>query len=147
MYKCLIIFLVLFCSIPAISKERNESLIAKELFEELRCLVCQNQSISESDAPLAKDLKLIVIEQLNKGKTKAEVKSFLVDKYGEFILFKPTFSLKNLLLWIAPIIFLIFGIFLTFRFYYFPFVNLKNSKRLTVLEKRKLKSILDEDIK
>ena len=147
MYKCLLIFLVLFSSISAISKEKNDSLVAKELFEELRCLVCQNQSISESDAPLAKDLKLIIIEQLNEGKTKTEVKSFLVNKYGEFILFKPTFSLKNIFLWMSPIIFLIFGIFLTYRFYYFSSVNIQNSEKLTAFEKRKLKSILNKDVK
>jgi len=147
LYKCLLIFLVLFSSISAISKEKNDSLVAKELFEELRCLVCQNQSISESDAPLAKDLKLIIIEQLNEGKTKTEVKSFLVNKYGEFILFKPTFSLKNIFLWMSPIIFLIFGIFLTYRFYYFSSVNIQNSEKLTAFEKRKLKSILNKDVK
>ena len=72
----------------------NENKVAEELYEELRCLVCQNQSIKESDAPLAKDLKLLVLEKLKEGKNKKEIKSFLVNKYGEFILFKPTYSLK-----------------------------------------------------
>jgi len=138
----ILIFWIFFNSYPSFSDQNK---IAEELYDELRCLVCQNQSIKESDAPLAKDLKIIVLEQLKNGKSKAEVKSFLVTKYGEFILFKPTFSFKNLFLWIAPAIFLLFGIIILYRFFYFQSKNMGNDDELSILEKKKLKIILDED--
>lgn len=142
MKKFILIFCIIFNSYPSFSDQNK---IAEELYNELRCLVCQNQSIKESDAPLAKDLKLIVLEQLKNGKSKAEVKSFLVEKYGEFILFKPTFSVKNIFLWIAPIIFLLFGIIILYRFFYFHSKNTNNDDHLSISEKKKLKNILDED--
>jgi len=89
---------------------------AYELYEELRCLVCQNQSLLDSDAPLALDLKKLVFDKLEEGKSKEEIKLFLVERYGEFILLKPTFTIKNILLWVGPLIFVIFGFFTTFIF-------------------------------
>ena len=115
------------------------------MYEELRCLVCQNQSLKESDAPLAKDLKMLVLEQLKEGKNKQEIKSFLVNKYGEFILFKPTFSIKNIFLWLAPILFLLFGTLLVFRSYNHSNRNTEDNKELTISEKKKLRTILNED--
>ena len=125
----------------------NENKVAEELYEELRCLVCQNQSIKESDAPLAKDLKLLVLEKLKEGKNKKEIKSFLVNKYGEFILFKPTYSIKNIFLWLAPILFLFFGIILVFRSHKHSKKVIKEDIRLTNSEKKKLRTILNEDHK
>ena len=142
MKKFILIFWIFFNSYPSFSDQNK---IAEELYNELRCLVCQNQSIKESDAPLAKDLKIVVLEQLKNGKSKAEVKSFLVEKYGEFILFKPTFSVKNIFLWIAPIIFLLFGIIILYRYFYFQSKNINNDDDLSISEKKKLKNILDED--
>ncbi|MEL6736923.1 MAG: cytochrome c-type biogenesis protein, partial [Pseudomonadota bacterium] len=75
----------------------------KALFHELRCVVCQNQSIAESDADVAKDLREIVREQIGAGKTDSQIKTFLVDRYGEFILLKPVLSWHTALLWLAPI--------------------------------------------
>ena len=74
---------------------------ARDISTELRCLVCQNQSIDDSDAGLAKDLRVLVRERLVAGDSDAQVKSFLVDRYGEFVLLKPTMSLANLLLWLT----------------------------------------------
>lgn len=125
----------------------NENKIAEELYEELRCLVCQNQSIKESDAPLAKDLKLLVLEKLKEGKNKKEIKSFLVNKYGEFILFKPTYSLKNIFLWLAPILFLFFGIILVFRSHKYSKKIIQEDIQLSNYEKKKLRTILNEDHK
>ena len=142
MKKFILIFWIFFNSYPSFSDQNK---IAEELYNELRCLVCQNQSIKESDAPLAKDLKIIVLEQLKNGKSKAEVKSFLVEKYGEFILFKPTFSVKNIFLWTAPIIFLLFGIIILYRYFYFQSKIINNDDNLSISEKKKLKNILDED--
>ena len=84
----------------------------RKLAAELRCVVCQNQSLLESDSQIAKDLKELILEMYLKGKSEREIKSFLVDRYGEFILFKPTFSSNNIILWTAPLAsFFIIGLF------------------------------------
>jgi cytochrome c-type biogenesis protein CcmH len=75
---------------------------ARALSQELRCMVCQNQSIDDSDAPLAKDLRVLVRERLTAGDTDNQVIDFLVARYGEFVLLKPRLSLHTLLLWLAP---------------------------------------------
>jgi cytochrome c-type biogenesis protein CcmH len=80
---------------------------ARELSAELRCLVCQNQSIDDSDAPLAKDLRSLVRERLVAGDSNAEVKTFLVQRYGDFVLLKPPFGWHTWLLWLAPALVLI----------------------------------------
>lgn len=82
---------------------------ARDLSAELRCMVCQNQSIDDSDAPLARDLRDLVRERLVAGDSDEEVLSFLVDRYGEFVLLKPRFSVHTALLWGAPIVLLLFG--------------------------------------
>jgi cytochrome c-type biogenesis protein CcmH len=75
---------------------------ARELSRELRCMVCQNQSIDESEAPLARDLRLLVRERLTKGDTNQQVLDFLVARYGEFVLLKPALEQKTLILWALP---------------------------------------------
>ncbi len=74
---------------------------ARDLSAQLRCLVCQNQSIDDSDAPLAKDLRVLVRERLVAGDSDADIRSYLVARYGEFVLLKPSMSLANLLLWLT----------------------------------------------
>jgi cytochrome c-type biogenesis protein CcmH len=88
---------------------------ARAISEELRCLVCQNQSIDDSDAPLARDLRLLVRERLKAGDSDSQVRSFLVDRYGEFVLLKPTFSGRNLFLWLTPLLALALGTFVAMR--------------------------------
>ena len=82
---------------------------ARTLSEELRCMVCQNQSIDESDADLARDLRLLVRERLKAGDTDDEVMDYIVSRYGEFVLLKPRFDLKNALLWGTPVLLLLAG--------------------------------------
>ena len=82
---------------------------AREISAGLRCLVCQNQSIDDSDAQLAKDLRLLVRERLVAGDTNDQVENFLVQRYGEFVLLKPTFGTHTLLLWLTPALVLILG--------------------------------------
>lgn len=77
---------------------------AREISAELRCLVCQNQSIDDSDADLAKDLRRLVRERISAGDSNAGVKDYLVTRYGEFVLLKPVFSARNALLWLLPFI-------------------------------------------
>ena len=75
---------------------------ARELSKELRCMVCQNQSIDDSDAPLARDLRLLVRERILAGDTDSQVVDFLVARYGEFVLLKPRFNPHTVLLWLLP---------------------------------------------
>jgi cytochrome c-type biogenesis protein CcmH len=75
---------------------------ARELSRELRCMVCQNQSIDDSEAPLARDLRLLVRERIAAGDSDAQVIDFLVARYGEFVLLKPRFTPHTLLLWLLP---------------------------------------------
>jgi cytochrome c-type biogenesis protein CcmH len=83
---------------------------ARELSRELRCMVCQNQSIDDSDAPLARDLRILVRERLQAGDNDRQVLDFLVARYGEFVLLKPRFSWHTALLWLAPIFILLAGL-------------------------------------
>jgi cytochrome c-type biogenesis protein CcmH len=75
---------------------------ARDLSRELRCMVCQNQSIDDSEAPLARDLRLLVRERIAAGDTDAQVIDFLVARYGEFVLLKPRLEPHTLLLWLLP---------------------------------------------
>jgi cytochrome c-type biogenesis protein CcmH len=82
---------------------------ARALSAELRCMVCQNQSIDDSDAPLARDLRILLREHIAAGESDAEVIDFLVARYGEFILLKPRFNVNTALLWIVPPAVLVIG--------------------------------------
>ncbi len=82
---------------------------ARGISSGLRCLVCQNQSIDDSDADLARDLRVLVRERLEKGDTDEQVIDFVVSRYGEFVLLKPRLNAQTLLLWIAPFALLVAG--------------------------------------
>lgn len=94
-----------------------------EVSEQLRCLVCQNQSIAESNAELAVDLRNQVIEQVKAGKTNKEIIDFMVERYGDFVLFKPPFKMTTAILWLGPLALFVIGVG---AFY----VNLRRRKRL-----------------
>lgn len=87
---------------------------ARAIFRDVRCLVCQNESIDDSEAELAHDLRQIVREQVKAGKTAPEVKRFLTDRYGEFVLLTPRFSVGNLVLWTVPFLVVVAGLALLF---------------------------------
>jgi cytochrome c-type biogenesis protein CcmH len=84
------------------------------LTKELRCLVCQNQTIADSNAELASDLRRQVYEMLQQGKSEQDIIRFMTDRYGDFILYKPPFEGKTSLLWIAPVVFLLMGLIMVF---------------------------------
>ena len=114
------IFLAFFICIYVTSSYPNQNNINSEkrfieLSSELRCLVCQNQSLFESDSELANDLKEIIYEKINEGQSNNQIKNFLVQRYGEFILFKPLFNMANLLLWATPLISFILIAFIAIR--------------------------------
>lgn len=104
---CLLL-LPLFNAQAALSNKEAEQRF-NSLSKELRCLVCQNESLAESPAGLADDLRQEVRAQINTGKTDEEIKNYLVDRYGYFILYKPPFIGPTLLLWIAPFL-ILFGL-------------------------------------
>lgn len=86
----------------------------QSLISELRCLVCQNQTIADSNADLAKDLRQQVYEMLQQGRSKQDVVDFMTQRYGDFVLYRPAFNLKTGLLWLGPVAFLLIGIFAAF---------------------------------
>ena len=82
---------------------------ARDLFREIRCLVCQNESIDDSQAELAHDLREIVRGQVEQGRSDAQIRAFLVERYGEFVLLRPPFSAGNAILWLTPVLALLAG--------------------------------------
>jgi len=117
---------------------------ARTISEGLRCLVCQNQSIDDSDAPLAKDLRLLVRERLKQGDSDQQVVDFIVARYGEFVLLKPKFTLHTVLLWLAtPAVFA--AALLLIRLAYRRRQSAaQTSPKLSVNEKRRLRRLLDQ---
>lgn len=107
--RALILLLAIATSAPAIAVQPDEVLPdasletrARSLSKELRCMVCQNQSIDDSDAPLARDLRILVRERLTAGDSDRAVLDFLVTRYGEFVLLRPPLSPRTVVLWLAP---------------------------------------------
>ena len=105
-----------------ILKNSQQELRARDISKNIRCMVCQNQSIDESNAPLAKDLRILIREKIKEGKNNDEIYKFLTDRYGDFILLNPPLKLNTLVLWIFPFIFFGIGIFIIF------FHNKKSTK-------------------
>ncbi len=95
---------------PVTDADRYRSLIA-----ELRCVKCQNQSLADSDAPVAHDLRRIVREQMATGASDEEIKQYLVQRYGEFVLYRPRLSPQTWLLWFGPLLFVVAGGLFGFR--------------------------------
>ena len=94
-----------------ILKDQTQELRARNISKNIRCMVCQNQSIDESDALLAKDLKILIRKKIKDGSSNEEIYKFLTDRYGDFILLKPPLKISTVALWFLPIIFVLIGIF------------------------------------
>ena len=97
-----------------ILQNQNQELRARNVSKNIRCMVCQNQSIDESNAPLAKDLRILIRSKIKEGNTDKEIYNFLTDRYGDFILLKPPIKLSTLALWFLPFIFFVIGIFIIY---------------------------------
>jgi|SRR5881394_238650 len=106
--------LVLACGFAAAQDDAALEKRVRELSTELRCLVCQNQTLADSNAPLAVDLRNQVREQLKAGKSERDVVDFLVARYGDFVLYRPPLKATTVLLWAGPFVLLAFGLFLLF---------------------------------
>ncbi len=92
----------------------KKELRARNISKNVRCLVCQNQSIDESSASLAKDLRILIRKKIKQGNSNEEIYDFLTERYGDFILLNPPFKISTLFLWILPFVFLAVGIFVIF---------------------------------
>ena len=97
-----------------ILKNQEYELRARNISKNIRCMICQNQSIDESNAPLAKDLRILIRNKIKEGSNDKEIYKFLTDRYGDFILLKPPFDLNTLGLWFLPFIFLVLGTYIVF---------------------------------
>ena len=120
---------------------------ARQLSSGLRCLVCQNQSIDDSNAPLARDLRLLVRERLKAGDSDAQVMRFVEDRYGEFVLLNPPLTWRTVLLWLAPLLALLAAVWTTARAWRRrqPLVAGATPAPLSADEEDKLRSILAEN--
>jgi cytochrome c-type biogenesis protein CcmH len=114
--RFLLALVVMLAAAPAFAVNPDEVLSdpslearARALSAKLRCLVCQNQSIDDSNADLAKDLRLLVRERITDGDTDKQVLNYIVSRYGEFVLLKPPFNVRTLLLWGAPVLLILAG--------------------------------------
>ena len=97
-----------------ILENQKQELRARNISKNIRCMICQNQSIDESNAPLAKDLRILIRNKIKDGKKDEEIYKFLTNRYGDFILLKPAFKFNTLALWLLPFIFAVIGIFIVF---------------------------------
>jgi len=102
----------------------KQEIRARDISKNIRCLVCQNQSIDDSSAPLAKDLRALIRIKVQENDSDEEIYKFLTDRYGDFILLKPPFKINTFLLWSLPFVFFIIGIFILF-------LHNKKSKKLS----------------
>lgn len=150
--KITVLSLILFVT-PALAIQPDEILKdtvleerARVISKELRCLVCQNQSIDDSDAPLARDLRVLVRERLQAGESNEEVINFVVDRYGDFVLLRPPVKASTLVLWLSPVSALIVGIFLLLTWFrkQKQFVPVQ-AKPLSDEEKKKLQAAFKRD--
>ena len=150
--KITVLSLILFVT-PALAIQPDEILKdtvleerARVISKELRCLVCQNQSIDDSDAPLARDLRVLVRERLQAGESNEEVINFVVDRYGDFVLLRPPVKASTLVLWLSPVAALIVGLFLLLTWFrkQKQFVPVQ-AKPLSDEEKKKLQAAFKRD--
>jgi len=95
-------------------KDTKQESRARIISKNVRCLVCQNESIDESSAPLAQDLRIIIRSKIKEGRTNKEIYKFLTDRYGDFVLLKPSFKTNTIILWIFPFVLLLLGLILIY---------------------------------
>ena len=136
MAKTLLSIVIIFVMIQFISKNSypvepeeflqnpKQEIRARNISKNIRCLVCQNESIDDSSAPLAKDLRALIRTKVQENDTDEEIYKFLTDRYGDFILLKPPFKISTFLLWSLPFVFVIIRIFILF-------IHNKKSKKLS----------------
>ncbi len=115
----------------------------KALIAELRCLVCQNQNLADSNADLARDLRLLTYNMILSGSSDTEIVQFMVSRYGDFVLYRPPFKPSTALLWFAPLIFLAGGCFVLFRI--FQSRNNNSLSNVSSAQREKLRKLMRDD--
>lgn len=139
------LLLILACVLPATAADAPADPVLEQrvlkLSEELRCLVCQNQTIADSNAPLAVDLRQQVREQLASGMSEADVTSFMVQRYGDFVLYRPPVRSATLMLWFGPLLLLLIGLWLFLRT---VAQRRSTSAQLSADEQKRLRALLDD---
>ena len=107
-----IIFYLLIINLLSINSvmSQNFSQLEIKIFKNIRCLVCQGQSIADSNSDFAQTIKSVVSDKISQGKNEKEIYNFLSSKYGDWIVYKPSLNIPNLMLWVIPYLFVIFGI-------------------------------------
>jgi cytochrome c-type biogenesis protein CcmH len=145
----LAIVFTLLTAAPALAVQPDEMLDnpklearAREISKELRCVVCQNESIDESNAELARDLRLLVRDRLTKGDSNEEVIQYVVDRYGDFVLLKPPFKVETYALWFGPGIIAVLGIIGLIAFYRRRSIGAAAPPPLSDEERRRLDAVL-----
>jgi cytochrome c-type biogenesis protein CcmH len=143
-----LLLLTLLMAAPAFAVQPDEILKdpvletrARALSQELRCMVCQNQSIDDSDAPLAKDLRVLVRERLTAGDSDRQVIDFLVARYGEFVLLRPRMNGHTVLLWTTPFAVLVIA---ALAFFFARRRIVASPERLTPEEEARISALLDK---
>jgi cytochrome c-type biogenesis protein CcmH len=150
-----LIALALLCAVaavqPVLAVQPDEILTdaslearARALSRDLRCMVCQNQSIDDSDAPLARDLRILVRERLSAGDSDAQVMNYLVVRYGEFVLLKPTFEWHTAILWLTPALALLAGSLAMFAAIRRRRPGISGPAPLSPEEERRLNEMIDK---
>ena len=107
-----IIFYLLIINLLSLNSvmSQNFSQLEIKIFKNIRCLVCQGQSIADSNSDFAQTIKSVVSDKISQGKNEKEIYNFLSSKYGDWIVYKPSLNIPNLMLWVIPYLFVIFGI-------------------------------------
>ena len=118
---------------------------AREIGKGLRCLVCQNQSIDDSEAELARDLRILVRERLTAGDSDGAVKDYVVARYGDYVLLRPPFKAGTYLLWLGPVLILLAGLVASWRYYRRRAGAEPPPAALSAEERRRLESLLSDD--
>ena len=111
-------FIILFFFIFSLELNANEkNNLETKIYKNLRCIVCQGQSIAESNSDFAQTIKIVVKDKIDQGNNEKEIYEFLAEKYGEWIIYKPKFNYINSLLWLTPYIVLVLGGLLIFKYF------------------------------
>jgi cytochrome c-type biogenesis protein CcmH len=126
---------------PPIALSTEQEARFKALLPNLRCLVCQNESLADSQAPLAQDLRYEIRGLLAQGDSDFQVKKYLTDRYGEFILYRPAVELKTYLLWFGPLLLLVIGLVTLYRFTR----RRQNAAAAPAVDQAALRKLLDDD--
>lgn len=116
----------------------------RDLISELRCLVCQNQNLADSNAPLAADLRSVVYDMIREGKTDNEILAFMIERYGDFVLYRPPFAGRTLLLWVGPFALLAIALWVLARQVRKRAPGAAGSGRLSDAERERLRAMLDD---